>query len=113
VRSDRRFSPVAPTGWCVSPGGEASPSGRMAAVDRLSSEVVYANAWMTVREDVVRHLDGSEGPYGVVEKPDFALVLPRGDGGFWMVEQFRYPIGRVESTKVVYDPLGVGRGVDV
>jgi len=55
---------------------------------------VYANAWMTVREDVVRRLDGSEGLYGVVEKPDFALVLPRGDGGFWMVEQFRYPIGR-------------------
>jgi 8-oxo-dGTP pyrophosphatase MutT (NUDIX family) len=49
---------------------------------------------MVVREDVVRRLDGSEGIYGVVEKPDFALVLPRGDGGFWMVEQFRYPVER-------------------
>jgi 8-oxo-dGTP pyrophosphatase MutT (NUDIX family) len=61
---------------------------------QLSSKVVYENAWMTVREDVVERLDGSTGLYGVVEKPDFAVVLPRGSGGFWMVEQFRYPIGR-------------------
>jgi 8-oxo-dGTP pyrophosphatase MutT (NUDIX family) len=30
----------------------------------------------------------------VVEKPDFALVLPRCHEGFWLVEQFRYPVGR-------------------
>jgi 8-oxo-dGTP pyrophosphatase MutT (NUDIX family) len=30
----------------------------------------------------------------VVEKPDFALVLPRWHEGFWLVEQFRYPVGR-------------------
>ena len=63
-------------------------------MERLSSREVYRNPWMTVREDAVRRLDGSEGIYGVVEKPDFALVLPRGNDGFWMVEQFRYPIGR-------------------
>ncbi|WP_250031017.1 NUDIX domain-containing protein [Paractinoplanes maris] len=49
---------------------------------------------MTVREDEVRRPDGSAGIYGVVEKPDFALVLPRSPDGFWMVEQFRYPVGR-------------------
>ncbi|MDQ1293037.1 MAG: hypothetical protein QG608_918 [Actinomycetota bacterium] len=49
---------------------------------------------MRVREDVVVLPDGSYGLYGVVEKPDFSLVMPRYDGGFWMVEQFRYPIGR-------------------
>ncbi|MFD1374042.1 NUDIX hydrolase [Actinoplanes sichuanensis] len=49
---------------------------------------------MTVREDEVRRPDGSPGIYGVVEKPDFALVLPRWERGFWLVEQFRYPVGR-------------------
>jgi 8-oxo-dGTP pyrophosphatase MutT (NUDIX family) len=63
-------------------------------MDRLNTRVVYENAWMTVREDTVRRQDGSTGIYGVVDKPDFALVMPRGEGGFWMVEQFRYPVGR-------------------
>jgi 8-oxo-dGTP pyrophosphatase MutT (NUDIX family) len=49
---------------------------------------------MTVREDLVRRSDGTEGIYGVVEKPDFSLVLPRDAGGFWMVEQYRYPVAR-------------------
>jgi 8-oxo-dGTP pyrophosphatase MutT (NUDIX family) len=49
---------------------------------------------MTVREDQVRWPDGSVGVYGVVEKPDFALVLPPHQNGFWMVEQYRYPVGR-------------------
>ena len=63
-------------------------------MEQLSSRVVYRNPWMTVREDQVRRADGSAGIYGVVEKPDFALVLPRWSDGFWMVEQFRYPVGR-------------------
>ncbi|WP_250005489.1 NUDIX hydrolase [Actinoplanes sp. M2I2] len=63
-------------------------------MERVSSRVVYRNPWMTVREDEVRRPDGSPGIFGVVEKPDFALVLPRFPGGFWMVEQFRYPVGR-------------------
>jgi 8-oxo-dGTP pyrophosphatase MutT (NUDIX family) len=64
------------------------------SLERLSSRVVYRNPWMTVREDQVRRADGSPGIYGVVDKPDFALVLPRWDDGFWLVEQHRYPIGR-------------------
>ena len=63
-------------------------------MERVSSRVVYRNPWMTVREDEIRRSDGSSGIFGVVEKPDFALVLPRCDDGFWMVEQFRYPVGR-------------------
>jgi 8-oxo-dGTP pyrophosphatase MutT (NUDIX family) len=63
-------------------------------MEQLSSRVVYRNPWMTVREDQVRRPDGRPGIYGVVEKPDFALVLPRWRDGFWMVEQFRYPVGR-------------------
>jgi ADP-ribose pyrophosphatase len=61
----------------------------------LESLVVYQNRWMSVREDRVLRTDGSEGIYGVVNKPDFALVVPRSDdGGFWLVEQFRYPVQR-------------------
>lgn len=63
-------------------------------MEKLGSREVYRNPWMVVREDVVRRADGSEGIYGVVEKRDFALVLPREPGGFWMVEQYRYPVGR-------------------
>ena len=58
------------------------------------SRRVYENAWMKVREDVVTFPDGSTGLYGVVDKPDFALVIPRDEGGFWLVEQYRYPVQR-------------------
>jgi 8-oxo-dGTP pyrophosphatase MutT (NUDIX family) len=47
-----------------------------------------------VREDVIELPDGSTSIYGVVERPDFALVLPAERAGFWLVEQFRHPIGR-------------------
>lgn len=59
----------------------------------ISSEVAYRNKWMTVREDRVRRSDGTPGLYGVVDKPDFALILPFADGGFHLVEQFRYALG--------------------
>jgi 8-oxo-dGTP pyrophosphatase MutT (NUDIX family) len=59
-----------------------------------SSREVYRNPWTRVREDEIELPDGSTGLYGVVERPDFALVLPRVDDGFWLVEQYRHPIGR-------------------
>ena len=63
-------------------------------IRRLATRVVYANRWMRVREDEVRRADGSKGVYGVVEKPDFALIVPvADDGGLWVIEQFRYPVG--------------------
>jgi 8-oxo-dGTP pyrophosphatase MutT (NUDIX family) len=60
----------------------------------LGTREVYANAWLRLREDRVGYPDGSEGVYSVVEKPDFALVLPSTDDGFWLVRQYRYTIGR-------------------
>lgn len=66
----------------------------LVGVERLDSRTVYTNPWMSVREDRVRFADGSTGIYGVVDKPEFAIVLPRTATGFWLVEQFRYPIGR-------------------
>jgi 8-oxo-dGTP pyrophosphatase MutT (NUDIX family) len=55
---------------------------------------VYRNPWIRVREDAVVRDDGSTGVYGVVEKPPFALVIPAERNGFWLVEQFRHPVGR-------------------
>ena len=63
-------------------------------VRTTSSREVYRNPWLRVREDVVERADGSTGVYGVVEKPDFGLVIPAERDGFWLVEQFRHPLGR-------------------
>ncbi len=48
---------------------------------------------MTVREDAIERADGSTGIYGVVEKPDFALVIPFDGEALYFVEQYRYPVG--------------------
>jgi ADP-ribose pyrophosphatase len=58
----------------------------------LSSRHVYRNQWMALREDTIRRADGSEGIYGVVTKPPFSLIIPRQDGHFYLVEQYRYPV---------------------
>jgi 8-oxo-dGTP pyrophosphatase MutT (NUDIX family) len=63
-------------------------------IERLSSRVAYRNNWMTLHEDTIRRPDGSEGIYAVVDKPTFALVIPRDGDRFQLVEQFRYPIGK-------------------
>jgi NUDIX domain len=63
-------------------------------VRTTGSREVYRNPWIRVREDAVERADGSTGVYSVVEKPDFALVLPYERDGFWLVEQFRHPVGR-------------------
>ena len=62
-------------------------------IERVSSREVYRNAWMRVREDEVRYPDGLKGIYGVVEKVDFALIVPWDGEAFYLVEQYRYPVG--------------------
>ena len=54
---------------------------------------VYRTPWMTVREDDVEFPDGSTGTFGVVAKRDFVTVIAAERDGFWLVEQFRYPVG--------------------
>jgi 8-oxo-dGTP pyrophosphatase MutT (NUDIX family) len=62
-------------------------------LETVSTREVYANSWMTVREDAIRRPDGSDGLYGVVDKPTYALVIPRDGDRLHLVEQFRYPVG--------------------
>ena len=88
-------------------------------ITALETKVVYQNRWMRVREDAIRRQDGSKGIYGVVEKPDFVVVVPIGaDGSLHLVEQYRYPVaGRYwEFPQGAWeqqpdaDPLEVARG---
>ena len=88
-------------------------------ITALETRVVYQNRWMRVREDVIRRQDGSQGIYGVVEKPNFVVVVPIGaDGLLHLVEQYRYPVaGRYwEFPQGAWeqqpdaDPLEVARG---
>lgn len=62
------------------------------SIRTLSSRVVYENPWLSLREDQVEREDGSSGLYSVVDKPDFALVIPMENDGFHLVEQYRYPV---------------------
>jgi len=64
----------------------------MKEIETLDSQMVYQNKWMTVREDKIRRLSGSEGIYGVVDKPDFVVILPYQDGYVYLVEQYRYAV---------------------
>ena len=54
---------------------------------------MYANPWMVVREDRIRRSDGSDGIFGVIDKPDYALIVPVDGDRLHLVEQFRYPLG--------------------
>lgn len=64
-------------------------------IETLATREVYRNKWMRLREDRIRRRDGSEGIFGVVEKPNFAVIAPLdSDGRLHLVEQYRYPIGR-------------------
>lgn len=49
---------------------------------------------MVLREDEIRRPDGSQGIYGVIDKPAYALVMPYDGHRFRLVEQFRYPLGQ-------------------
>jgi ADP-ribose pyrophosphatase len=62
-------------------------------IETIGSRLVYENRWMRVREDAIRRRDGSSGIYGVVEKPDFVVIVPvEDDDRLHLVQQFRYPV---------------------
>ena len=65
----------------------------MGVIRRLASREVYRTPWMTVREDEVEFPSGLRGTYSVVDKQDFVVVLPFADDGYWLVQQYRYPVG--------------------
>ncbi|MDQ1738217.1 MAG: hypothetical protein QOH56_4468 [Pseudonocardiales bacterium] len=64
-------------------------------IETVSSRIAYETPWLRIREDEIRYTaTGSSGLYSYIEKRDFALVIPAEKEGFWLVEQYRYTIGR-------------------
>jgi 8-oxo-dGTP pyrophosphatase MutT (NUDIX family) len=78
------------------------------AIKQVSTRVAYESPYLRLREDVIRRADGSPGIYAYVEKPDFALIIPAENGGFHLVEQYRYPV-RERSWEF---PQGTFPGMD-
>lgn len=58
-----------------------------------SSDIVYENFWMTVREDQIVMPDGKNGMYGYVSsKSDAVFVIPIDDAGnTYVIQQEHYP----------------------
>jgi 8-oxo-dGTP pyrophosphatase MutT (NUDIX family) len=72
----------------------------------LSSRIAYENRWTRLREDRIRRSDAPDSPdsvYGVVERPDFVVIVPWQDGRLTLVEQFRYPV----SARIWEFPMGM------
>jgi 8-oxo-dGTP pyrophosphatase MutT (NUDIX family) len=63
-------------------------------IKTLSSSVIYSDNWMRLRKDEIERADGARGTYAVVERSNFALIIAAENGGFHLVEEFRYPLGR-------------------
>ena len=60
----------------------------------IASNIVYTDPWIRLRKDDIERSDGSRGTYAVIERANFALVIPAENDGFHLVEEFRYPVGR-------------------
>lgn len=62
----------------------------------LDTRVVYANSWITVREDSVIRPDGQPGIYGVVEiLPSVGIVALTDRDEIALVSQWRYTLGKM------------------
>lgn len=61
-------------------------------IKQLDTKVVYQNKWMTVREDRIARSSGAEGIYGVVDKPDCAIIIAIDHGVIHLVQQYRYTV---------------------
>lgn len=60
----------------------------------LATSVVYSDNWARLRKDDIERADGARGTYAVMERDNFALIVPAENGGFHLVEEYRYPLGR-------------------
>jgi 8-oxo-dGTP pyrophosphatase MutT (NUDIX family) len=60
----------------------------------LRSSVLYTDPWIRLRKDDIERRDGARGTYAVVERDDSVLIIPAENGGFHLVEEYRYPVGQ-------------------
>jgi 8-oxo-dGTP pyrophosphatase MutT (NUDIX family) len=72
----------------------------------VSSKKVYANPWITVREDRIVRSNGQEGVYGVVEySPGVVTVALTPDKRIYLVQEYLYAADS-------YSPCLPGGGID-
>lgn len=75
-----------------------------------SSQYLLQNPYVSVRKDLVLRPDGRFLPYFVVERHDFAVIVPvLPNGDLVLVRQYRYPIGRYTWEF----PMGIVSGVSM
>jgi 8-oxo-dGDP phosphatase len=70
-------------------GAQAEPE-----IRTLASSVIYSDNWTRLRRDDIERADGSRGTYAVLERDNFAVIIPVENGGFYLVEEYRYPLGK-------------------
>lgn len=88
----QRTGPVRHSGRALSVSHASVPMPGI--IQQISTRLVYQSRWMRVREDAVRFPDGSDGTFSVVDKGEFAVIVPvHADGKLQLVSQFRYPVG--------------------
>jgi len=61
-------------------------------IHEVAETIVYSSEWMEVREATLRWPAGNVDVYPTVRRRDFVVVLPWEEEGFWIVEQYRYPV---------------------
>ncbi|KAB2675823.1 NUDIX hydrolase [Brucella tritici] len=67
----------------------------MKEIKKLGAKTIYQSRWLKLREDRIRYPDGTDSTFGVVEKNDASMIVPLDDdGNVYLVEQYRYPVGR-------------------
>lgn len=83
----------------------------MSAWQKLDSQVIYKNKWMTVKEDDVINPLGEKTIYGYYAlASNFAYIVPiDADGNTYIVQQYRYPV----SQECWEFPSGQSEGQDM
>ena len=88
-----QFRTAQPSGTAPAPATFCGPRNPWQTLD---TRVVYANSWITVREDSVIRPDGQPGIYGVVEIPASMGVVALTDRNeIALVSQWRYTLGKM------------------
>ncbi|EHD13607.1 NUDIX hydrolase [Commensalibacter intestini A911] len=63
----------------------------------ISSRIAYENRWLKIREDIIKYPNNLDGMFGVVERNEFAVILPLGQDEntqtVTLIRQYRYPVG--------------------
>lgn len=61
----------------------------------VSSRIAYKNRWLQIRENHFQDPTGRKGFYGIIERNQFAVIIPLHDNGnVTFIRQYRYPVAK-------------------